>query len=107
MSDQDTGRSQTIREFCDGERISVSSFYEMQRRGLGPELLEVPGTKIGRITPEAHAAWRARMAALAQSEAAQLESERRRAQAVMAGRAAAKSPLHASRRPRLQSRRRG
>ena len=91
-------RSQTIREFCASERLSLSSFYELVKRDLAPELLEIPGTKIKRITPFAHAAWRARMGELAKSKAAQIEAERRRAQAIMAGQAAAASPLHVSKR---------
>jgi hypothetical protein len=92
---------------CAGERISLSSFYEMQRRGLGPELLEVLGTKIRRVTAEARAAWRVRMTKLAQSEAAQLEAQRRREIAAVAGRIAARSPLHISRRRQNDARRRG
>ena len=47
--------SETIAAFCDAENLSKSSYYELQKRGLGPEELRPPGTKIIRITPEAHA----------------------------------------------------
>jgi hypothetical protein len=78
---------------------------EAAKRGLTPEVSEIPGTRIRRITAAAEAAWDARMAELAQSEAVQLEAERRRAQAAEAGRIAAQSPLHVSRRqPRAVSR---
>jgi hypothetical protein len=108
MDDTDNQeRSQTRGEFCDTERISLSSYFKLKARNLAPEETVVPGTKIIRIVPEARRAWHARMAELAKSEAAQLEAERRREQAVAAGRIAARSPLHASRRPRRQSRRRG
>jgi hypothetical protein len=108
MDDTDNQeRSQTRGEFCDTERISLSSYFKLKARNLAPEETVVPGTKMIRIAPEARRAWHARMAELAKSEAAQLEAERRRAQAVAAGRIAARSPLHASRRPRRQSRRRG
>ena len=66
--------------------------------GRGPDVLHVPGTRIERITPEARQAWRERMAELAKSETAQLEAERRRAQAAEAGKLAAQSPNHVSRR---------
>jgi hypothetical protein len=99
---EDFRRSKTVSEFCFAQRFSKSFYYELKRRGLNPDELEVLGVK--RITPEAEEAWLARMAEHAKSVAAQLESERRRAQAAEAGRAAAASPLHVSRRPRKSSR---
>jgi hypothetical protein len=96
MNNDEAGRSQTIREFCASEHLSLSSFYELVKRDLAPELLEIPGTKIKRITRLAQAAWHKRMAELAKSEGARLESDRRRAQAVKAGQLAAASPLHVS-----------
>jgi hypothetical protein len=104
--------SQTIGEFCRAERISKSVYYELKARGLNPDEFEIPGTRIKRITPEARAAWRERMAELAKSETAQLEAERRRELASIAGRAAAASPRHISKRvahkqEQQQHRRRG
>jgi hypothetical protein len=99
-------RSLTVGEFCLVERFSKTAYYGLKSRGLAPDEFEIPGTRIKRITPEAHAAWRERMAALAQSEAAQLEAERRRAQAVAAGRIAAASPLHVSKRQKPRHQRR-
>ncbi len=108
------GASRTIREFCAIENISITAYYELKKRGLGPDELRVPETKIVRITADAHNAWRQRMAELKQSRAAELEAERRRELASIAGRAAAASPLHASKRatsprerqrPRLRRRR--
>ena len=90
--------SETISEFCLAERFSKSFYYGLKKRGLGPEEFEVPGTRVKRITPEAHTAWRERMAELAKSETAQLEAERRRAQAAEAEKLAAQSPNHVSRR---------
>jgi hypothetical protein len=90
--------SETISEFCLAERFSKSFYYGLKKRGLGPEEFEVPGTRVKRITPEAHTAWRERMAALAKSETAQLEAKRRRELATIAGRIAAASPRHVSRR---------
>ena len=100
MDDADQ-RSQTFTEFCQGERISKTTLYGLLRRGLGPEVLEVPGTKIKRITSQARETWRARMAELAKAEATQLEAERRRELAAIAGRIAARSPKHISKRARV------
>ena len=86
--------------------MSATKYHDLKNKGLGPEELNVDG--MIRITPEARAEWRERMAELARSEAAQLEAERRRELAVIAGRAAAASPLHISKRvaPKQQHRRR-
>jgi hypothetical protein len=69
-------------------------FYELKKRGLTPDEIDIDG--VLRITPKARETWHARMATLAKGEAAQLEAARRRALAAIAGRAAAQSPLHAS-----------
>jgi hypothetical protein len=91
-------RSQTPTEFCFAEHLSKSTYHELKKRGLGPVELVVPGTKIIRITPEARDAWHAKMAELSKSESAQLEAERRREIAAIAGKIAAQSPRHVSRR---------
>jgi hypothetical protein len=95
-----------FRQWCRAKGLSVSSGYKIKNSGLGPELLEVPGIRGARVTPEADAIWERRMAEAAQSQDAQLEAERRRAQAVQAGRIAAQSPQHVSRQPRSASRQR-
>ncbi|MGY3506652.1 MULTISPECIES: hypothetical protein [unclassified Bradyrhizobium] len=89
----------TVAQFCRAESLSKSTYYSLRRRGLGPEERLVPGTRIIRITAEARAAWRVRMAEFARTEAAQLEIERRRKLASIAGEIAAQSPRHISRRP--------
>jgi hypothetical protein len=94
----DTERSLTRAEWRRHRNISKASHYKMRKLGLAPDEVEVPGTKIARITAAADAAWERRMAELARSEDAKLESERRRAQAAEAGRIAAASPLHISKR---------
>jgi len=104
-------RSQTIAEFCQHERISKTTFYKLRAAGLGPNELRLPNSAVVRITPEAREAWRVRMTEIAKTEAAQLEVERRRELAAVAGRIAAESPLHVSRRqagrlPERQPRRR-
>lgn len=90
----DPNRSMTLREFRYVENMSAAKYYDLKNKGLGPEELNVDG--MIRITPEARAKWRERMAELARSEAAQLEAERRRELAVIAGCAAAQSPKHVS-----------
>jgi hypothetical protein len=46
----------TIPEFCTAHRISRTFFYELRRRGLGPDVAELLGKKI--VTHEAAAKWR-------------------------------------------------
>jgi hypothetical protein len=104
MENYDPNRSLTRGEFCYVENMSPTKYHDLKNKGLGPEELNVDG--MIRITPEARAKWRERMADLAKSEASQLEAERRRELASIAGRAAAASPLHISKRvahnPRLR-----
>ena len=88
----------TIAEFCAAKRISKASYYEIQKRGLGPAETVYPGTHIKRISAAAENAWDEKMARLAESKAAKLEAERRREIATAAGRIAAASPLHISKR---------
>jgi hypothetical protein len=76
----------------------VRASIGIRSSSAGCHVFHVPGTRIERITPEARQAWRERMAELAKSETAQLEAERRRAQAAEAGKLAAQSPNHVSRR---------
>jgi len=102
--DIDLRRSLTQQEFCWVERISRAKYFDLKKLGLNPDEIDIDG--LIRITPKAREAWHARMAELARGEAARLEAERRRALAVAAGRAAAQSPNHASRRTRPAQRRR-
>jgi hypothetical protein len=94
--DIDPRRSLSQQEFCWLENISKAKFYELKKRGLTPDEIDIDG--VLRITPKARETWHARMAELAKSEAAQLEAGRRRELASIAGRAAAASPLHISKR---------
>jgi hypothetical protein len=96
MEKFDPNRSMTLAEFRYAENMSAAKYYGLKSKGLGPEELIVDG--MIRVTPEARAKWRERMAELAKSEAAQLQAERRRELASIAGRAAAASPLHISKR---------
>jgi hypothetical protein len=88
----------TLAEFLAQKNLSKTSYYDLKNRGLGPDEIIYPGTRILRITAKAEAAWDERMAQLAQTEAAKLQRERRRAAAVIAGKAAAASERHVSRR---------
>ena len=88
----------TVPEWCKARHLSRSTYHKLKNLGRGPKELAIPGTRIKRITPEADAEWEARMAELAKSEAARLEAEHRRAQAAEAGKLAAQSPNHVSRR---------
>jgi len=91
-------RAQTIGEFCAAENISAASYYKMRRLGVGPREDRVPGTTIIRISPEARRAWHVRLAEMRQSGEAELEQRRRSAHAAQAGKIAAASPLHVSKR---------
>jgi hypothetical protein len=88
----------TVLEWCKARHLSRSTYHKLKNLGLGPKELEIPGTRIKRITPEADAEWEARMAELARGEAARLEAERRRELATIAGQIATESPRHVSRR---------
>ena len=98
IDDDDDGPSFLIPEFCNLENISLSTYHKLQRRGLGPQELRVPGSRLVRITLRARREWHARMAELAQQQAALLEQQRRVELARVKGKAAAQSPLHVSRR---------
>jgi hypothetical protein len=95
MTHTESPNSKTISEFCRAKRISKSSYYEMKKRGIGPDEFIIPGTAVIRITPQSEAAWDQRIAELSKSKAAKLEAQRRTAQA---GKMAAMSPKHPSRR---------
>jgi hypothetical protein len=90
----------SLKEWRSRRNISTATHYRLKRLGLAPEELSVPGTAIRHITPKADQEWEERMKGLAQQEAAKLEQQRRVEQARAAGQAAARSPLHISRRQR-------
>jgi len=92
------GPSQTIQQFCDEENICPSSYYKMRRDGHGPKERRFPGTNIVRITAKSRREWHAYLAKLTTEEAGQLEQKRRVALAKAAGKAAAASPRHVSKR---------
>jgi len=89
-------RSLTIREFCELEGISRTSYHKLQRTGLGPIELRAPGMTLVRITPAARGQWHERMAALQKQECAERERQRRSDASRRAGRKAAESNRHIS-----------
>jgi hypothetical protein len=88
----------TIKDFCVREQMSASSFHKLQNKGLAPDVRRLPGMTMLRITNEAYEAWKKRMAKLQRSEANDLQEEReqRRARNRVAGKLAAESPIHVS-----------
>ena len=102
--DIDPRRSLSQKQFCWVENISLAKYFELKKRGLGPDVTDIDGLQ--RITPESREAWHERMAERAKGEAARLQAERRRELAVIAGRAAALSPKHVSKRQKLPPHRR-
>ena len=102
--DIDPRRSLSQKQFCWVENISLAKYFELKKRGLGPAITDIDGLQ--RITPESREAWHERMAERAKGEAARLQAERRRELAVIAGRAAALSPKHVSKRQKLPPHRR-
>lgn len=92
----DDVRNLTIAEFCKVEHISKFSFYKMKKEGLAPQVLEIYNIK--RITPEARAKWHAMLMRRQQQKAGKLEAQRRVKLAQQAGRIAAASPRHQSKR---------
>jgi hypothetical protein len=95
-----TTPSKSVPEWCAFRGYSEATFYKLKRAGLAPAVLTIPGFNIPRITARADQEWQERMAALAQEKAAQLERERRADHARRAGKAAAQSPDHVSKRRR-------
>jgi hypothetical protein len=99
----------TRAQFCEAEGISFSTFHKLKRMGLAPEVKRLPGLALLRITHAARLAWHERMDQLALAEAQANEAkqaalvEKRRE----AGRKAAASPLHVSKRQKKQPRQTG
>jgi hypothetical protein len=76
--------------------MSPSKYHELKKKGLGPKETDIDGMK--RITPADREAWHVLMYEHTKSEDALLAAERRRELASIAGRTAAVSPLHVSKR---------
>jgi hypothetical protein len=91
-------RSKTITEWCEMRHYSKTKYFKMRKEGRGPRELRVEGTV--RITPESDADWVREHEAPTGAEARLVERERqaRIRQTRNAGRAAAASPKHVSKR---------
>jgi hypothetical protein len=83
-------------EFCERNKISLSTFFKLQRENRGPRLMKIG--HISRISIEAERDWRRAMEAEAASEAARIEHQRRQEHAKRLGQLAAQSKHHISKR---------
>lgn len=99
----DEGRSLTRAAFCELEDISLSTYYKLKRKGHGPFELHFPGMTAVRITPQSRREWHVRCAEWAASKAAKIQAARRTETARHAGELAAASPLHASKRSKVEA----
>ena len=95
--------SLTIEQFAKAEGFSPGTYYKLRALGMGPDELRVAGTKIVRVTQKARAEWHARLQAYAKSEAGRLEEARRSELSRAAGKLAAQSPVHISKRRRRRT----
>ncbi len=84
-------------EFCAKYRLSRWAYYELRRLGRAPDELHLLGKTV-RITPQAERDWLAAMAEDKKTEASRLEAARRRKQTKIAGKLAAASDQHISKR---------
>jgi len=66
----------SIAEFCVRNRLTLPTFHKLQRTGRGPRMMRLG--HVGRISLEAERAWREKMEADSNSEAALAEYQRRR-----------------------------
>jgi hypothetical protein len=98
VATDDDGPDETIGQYCDRKHISRATFHKQQRLGIGPKLTRYPHSNMVRISRKASRENDALIAELAQQEDAKLERQRRVEQASAAGKAAALSPRHVSRR---------
>jgi hypothetical protein len=104
----------SVSAFCRAEGLCRATYYKLRRLNLAPQVTEVilpaaPGQKRGlklvRISATSHRQWREKIAQTRASEAAELEAARFRELRVEAGKRAAKSVKHISRRARPKPRR--
>jgi hypothetical protein len=70
----------------------------LKRNNNGPEETHYPGTQVTRISIEAYHAWQAKMQKWSKTDAAKLQEQRRSAMATVAGKKAALSERHVSKR---------
>jgi hypothetical protein len=96
-------RDLSILEWCVKRNYSRSTFFKLQRAGHAPKVRHIPGSNCPRITPAADAQWEKDMEKLATEQAGKLEASRRVELASAAGKKAAASELHVSKRYRPKS----
>lgn len=94
--------SVSIRQFCNLENISATTYHKMRARGLGPKEMRLPGSSIVRISPEARRDWHARLEQLAATDDVEQDRQQRIAKTSQAGRAGVASPAHHCRRARTR-----
>jgi hypothetical protein len=78
-------RSYTRAEFCALERMSPSTYAKLQKIGRGPTEIRFPGMSFARITAAARREWHRKNMEWAETDAGQLEKERRKSLALKAG----------------------
>jgi hypothetical protein len=94
----DEDRPLTRAEFCQLERMSRSTYFKIKKAGFGPAEIKFPQLTFVRITPAARRAWHQQMEEYEKSNDAKLEAARRTATATAAGKKAARSEKHVSKR---------
>jgi hypothetical protein len=91
----------TRQQFCERNRISLSTLYKLTKANRGPKFMLVgSGSNAIRITREAEKAWHRKMEREAASAAARLERERLSKRMSLLGKRGAESPRHPCRRKR-------
>ena len=89
-------QDENIEQWCARRGISRTTFCEWEKRGRAPTVIRVGG--VARITARNDEAWERSEARRAKTKAARLEAQRRSKTNTAAGRIAAQSPLHVSKR---------
>ena len=97
-NNHDITKPLTRKQFCVEENISLSTYAKLQRLGHGPKETHYPGMTLVRISPEARRKWKLDREKWNQTEAATIEQARRAILASAAGKTAAESEKHVSKR---------
>jgi hypothetical protein len=90
--------SYTIRSFCEAEKISEPTYFNLRSQGLGPREMRFPGIHAVRITHAARLAWQEMMQNPTgeQAEAVRAVTEKMRAMSRHAASRSVESPKHVS-----------
>jgi hypothetical protein len=88
----------SVQEFCARNRISLSTWFKLQRTGRAPRIMRFG--HVARISIEAERDWRKAREDEAASAEAKLEQARRIKHLSHLGKIAAESPTHASKKRR-------